>query len=324
MKIHDLLYGSFEIEDFLCELIHTAEVQRLKRIHQGGASYLVNPEWNVTRFEHSMGVMLLIRKLGGSLLEQAAGLLHDLSHTAFSHVVDFVLEHEEQNYHEEIFEEVFYSSKIPGILEKYGYSVHDLLPLAKWGILEQPLPGLCADRIDYTLRDMARYRELPSADIQCFLESLTIVDQSICLTSLPMAEWFTEVYYQEVLGFFLCAENAYGYAVLTEILKAALQEGIIRMEDFRTDDESLWAKIRSSASNRLSDLIESITKKVIEDPEQYDLHIKKKARIIDPPIMMKESCIPSSSLSGRIRSMNEEAIRKSEEGTYIRVLSYPR
>ena len=63
--------------------------------------------------------MLLIKKMGGSIEEQIAGLLHDVSHTAFSHVVDFVLDHPEENYHELIFNEVVRSSPIPQILEKY-------------------------------------------------------------------------------------------------------------------------------------------------------------------------------------------------------------
>jgi HD superfamily phosphohydrolase len=34
--------------------------------------------------------MLLVRRLGASLEEQIAALLHDVSHTAFSHVIDSV------------------------------------------------------------------------------------------------------------------------------------------------------------------------------------------------------------------------------------------
>ncbi|MGE7999734.1 hypothetical protein ACQKOF_13850 [Lysinibacillus sp. NPDC093190] len=49
MIISDYLYGEFEIDDVLVELILSKPVQRLKGIHQGGASYLVNSRWNVTR-----------------------------------------------------------------------------------------------------------------------------------------------------------------------------------------------------------------------------------------------------------------------------------
>ncbi len=100
MIIYDDIYGEFEVEKVLEELIFSDPVQRLKGIHQGGASYLVNQKWNETRLDHSIGVMLLIRKLGGSLEEQIAGLLHDVSHTAFSHVIDFVFENKEEDYHE--------------------------------------------------------------------------------------------------------------------------------------------------------------------------------------------------------------------------------
>ncbi|MEH6941868.1 HD domain-containing protein [Bacillus sp. JJ722] len=41
---------------------------------------MLNEKWNVTNFEHSKGVMLLIRILGGSVEEQVAGLLHDVSY----------------------------------------------------------------------------------------------------------------------------------------------------------------------------------------------------------------------------------------------------
>ena len=67
MKIIDSIYGNFNIEPIFKLLIDTKEVQRLKHIHQGGASYLINPKWNITRYDHSIGVMLFIRFLGGRL-----------------------------------------------------------------------------------------------------------------------------------------------------------------------------------------------------------------------------------------------------------------
>ena len=67
MRITDILYDEWQIDGVLEELIMSKPVQRLKGVHQGGASYLINEKWNVTRYEHSVGVMLLIRKLGGSL-----------------------------------------------------------------------------------------------------------------------------------------------------------------------------------------------------------------------------------------------------------------
>lgn len=88
---------------------------------------------------HSVGVMLLIKKLGGSLEEQIVGLLHDVFHTAFSHVIDFVLENKEEDYHEKIYDSVVKNSEIPTILAKYNLNYEDiLLDDTKWTLLEQP------------------------------------------------------------------------------------------------------------------------------------------------------------------------------------------
>ena len=123
--------------------------------------------------------MLLIRQLGG-LQEQVAGLLHDVSHTAFSHVVDVVLENEAEDYHEAIFMDVIKQSSIPAILEKYGYEVENILDTSRWSLLEQSAPALCADRIDYTLRDRYFYGNLALEDIQKFYRTYSFFRETVC------------------------------------------------------------------------------------------------------------------------------------------------
>ena len=100
-----------------------------------------------------MGVMLLLHKLGASVEEQVAGLLHDVPHTAFSHVIDFVFRTEKHNFHELHHERVIMGSEIQGILDKHGFDVKRILDEHKFPLLEKDLPDLCADRVDYTLRD---------------------------------------------------------------------------------------------------------------------------------------------------------------------------
>jgi HD superfamily phosphohydrolase len=82
-------------------------VQRLHGVLQHGITGLIGLTQPITRYEHSVGAMLLVRQLGGSLREQIAALLHDVSHTAFSHVIDYVLnDHDGQSYHDEMKETV--------------------------------------------------------------------------------------------------------------------------------------------------------------------------------------------------------------------------
>src|SRR5262245_37777798 len=100
MHYTDPIYGEVNItEPVLAVLLDTAVMQRLKGIMQHGISGLIGLTTPITRYEHSLGAMLLVQRLGGSLAEQIAALLHDTSHTAFSHVIDYVVDgHHEQSY----------------------------------------------------------------------------------------------------------------------------------------------------------------------------------------------------------------------------------
>ncbi len=98
--------------------------------------------------------MFLLKKYDASLEEQIAGLLHDVPHTAFSHVVDFVFgTGKHQGYHERFMKQVIYDSEIPSILEEHGIDVEEVLDESNFKLLERGVPDLCADRIDYFLRD---------------------------------------------------------------------------------------------------------------------------------------------------------------------------
>src|ERR1700735_4632442 len=88
----DTIYGSTIItEPVLIELINRSEaIKRLKYVNQYGVMKFIKPEDEYTRFQHSLGVLYLLRRFGASLAEQVMGLLHDVSHTAFSHIADYI------------------------------------------------------------------------------------------------------------------------------------------------------------------------------------------------------------------------------------------
>ncbi|WP_050613942.1 HD domain-containing protein [Bacillus testis] len=320
MNIYDELYGEYTIEPVLQRLIESKAVQRLKGIHQGGASYLVNPEWNVTRYEHSIGVMLLIRKLGGSLEEQIAGLLHDVSHTAFSHVVDLALDHPLEDYHERIFSSFINQWGIVDLLKDFGYDAEAiLLDDSQWPLLEQPLPLLCADRIDYTLRDMYRYGVITREEAIAFLENVMVNDGQICLKSIAAAEWFVETYYKEVIDFFMAPLNVYGYEILAGTLRAALRKGILAITDFEKEDEDILAILKESRDLDIQNKLQLLERTdIIEDDQDYQFHQKKKIRLIDPPVRCGQHLYPASRLSAKVAQMNKEAYEKSQKGVYIR------
>ena len=85
------------------ELINSQPFQRLKKINQYGVCEFIKkplcvkyPSIGYTRYEHSLGTLVIIIRYsdqeGLKLLKRViCGLLHDMSHTPFSHSLDILL-----------------------------------------------------------------------------------------------------------------------------------------------------------------------------------------------------------------------------------------
>ena len=103
---NDPVHGHMYFNPKLCDVIDTAQMQRLRELKQLGTSYYVFPGAAHNRFEHSLGTCHLAntvfesikrsapvgRSLGlnaeDKLCVQLAGLCHDVGHGPFSHVFD--------------------------------------------------------------------------------------------------------------------------------------------------------------------------------------------------------------------------------------------
>ena len=324
MIVSDILYGSFEVESVIEELISTKAVQRLKNIHMAGPAYLANPLWNETRYEHSIGVMLLIRKLGGSIEEQIAGLLHDISHTAFSHTVDIAMRIKEENYHELIKEKVIEQSDIVMILEKYGFISDTILfDDSKFFLLEKELPSLCADRLDYTLREVHRYFDVDLEEIHNFINSLVIKENEICVDTIMQAEWFVEMYNKIVLDFFYDPLNVISNTIMSDVISYAIKHDIFGEDELLLDDYQLYDVLSQTKDEfidaQLNRFNHPFKFKIVTKNDKYTMHLKTKPRIIDPMVYQGGLKVHSSHLSKKIFDIKSQAILKSGYGIYLMV-----
>ncbi|WP_449439206.1 HD domain-containing protein [Pedobacter steynii] len=265
--INDIFFDKVEVPGIFDDLINSAWVKRLGRIHQSGAIFLVNPNICHTRLEHSIGVMLLIRHLGGSELEQVAGLLHDISHTAFSHVGDYVFDNIEENYHEQVFEDVLCSSDIPEILSWHGYDIDQVIN-GTFNILEQAIPKLCADRLDYTLRDSYHAGLVSRKEVKDFIKHLSVEDGIIVIEKEEKAEWINNLYKKLINDVFNLPLHIYANRKLTELIKSGLQRNELVHDDLLKDDTYLLNKIRSTTFG-----YEGV--KAIKQQKGFDVFVKK-------------------------------------------------
>lgn len=325
MVIYDELYGAFEVAPVLKELIQTETFQRLKDIHMAGPAYLADSNWNETRYEHSLGVMLLIKKLGGSLEEQIAGLLHDISHTAFSHVVDYVFERPDEDYHERIKQKFLEDSEIEKILSRYNFNIEQLLYCASnWQLLEKEAPHLCVDRIDYTLREIHRYYKVPLNEIYDFLDELIFKSSELCVQSTNQAEWFVDQYYRIVVEFFYNPKNIYATEQLKKVLELALQKKVIIEENFLMAETQLLNRILNSEDPECHFLLEKINDlpqlAIVQENEKYDFSRKNKIRYVDPGIYRNGFVQPISRSSEKAKKKIAKTKQAIIKGQYIKVI----
>ena len=267
--------------------------------------------------------MLLIKMLGGSLKEQIAGLLHDVSNTAFSHVIDFALDNNEQDYHEIIFSEVVINSEIPDILKRYGYNYKDILmDEKKWTILERKAPKLCADRVDYTLRDMYKYGYTNKSEVDLFIKDICIVNGEIVVKSIDKAKLFLDLYYKEVVDFFMSPINAYAYDRLAKAIKLAINTNELHIKDILKTDNEVIEILKKSKNNDLLNLVNSLNSdiKIRINENKYDIHIKGKLRLIDPSVYINNKVFALSDLDYNVNEINNKVKDIINKGVYVEII----
>ncbi|MDJ0957324.1 MAG: HD domain-containing protein [Arenicellales bacterium] len=300
MQYDDELYGKVEItEPLLLDLIASDAMQRTKGISQHGITALLGITPSFSRFDHSVGAMLLVSRLGANVNEQVAALLHDISHTAFSHVIDFVFDdHTGQSYHEGKKEAFVANTDIPVILNRYGMDWREFMHEEQFSLLEQPSPALCADRLDYFLRDLEFLKLANSVEIRAVLESLEVVEGRIAVNDSNTARWLAYTFIEADRASWSSFREVGLYQLTAEAIKTANRYGFIGEADLWVSDEALWKKLESADHPEVRPWVKLITPgtRFTWNEEQPLFIVSTKVRSIDPAITDGNTVTPLSVL----------------------------
>lgn len=308
MRYDDTIYGAVEItEPVLLDLLKSGAMQRLTGISQHGVTALLGITPAFSRFDHSVGAMLLVRHLGASLEEQVAALLHDVSHTAFSHVIDFVFnDHSGQSYHEEKKEEFIAGSDLPAILNRHDMNWREFLDEEQFALLEQASPALCADRLDYFLRDLEFLGLANPKEISLVVKSLVVKDGKIAVNNPDAARWIAYTFIETDRASWSSFREVGLYQLTAEAIKAATQFGFICEADLWGTDKTLWDKLCAADHPGVRGLMNLITPgtRFTWDEVRPAFRVATKLRSIDPPVANGNVVTPLSELDpvfGRYR-----------------------
>lgn len=320
MYYDDPIYGSVQIEEpVLKSLITSGAMQRLKGVLQHGISGLIGITAPCTRFEHSVGVMLLVRRLGGSLEEQIAALLHDVSHTAFSHVIDYVYhDHNQQTYHEEIKQRFMRQTDLPEILEAHGYDWRSFVDETQFSLLEQPAPRLCADRVDYFLRDSLKLNLANAVDVDASLAHLAVHDGRIVMGEVAAAQWLAYTYIAADKASWANFREVGLYELTAQAIRRALQIGVVQETDFWATDEELWQQLHDTNDTEVQETLQLVHPETefVWDEDRPTFVVSTKLRSIDPDVVLDDNEVAPLSVVDRAFAAYRRAYHEQRGGLW--------
>jgi len=312
MIIKDKVYGKERIhERILLDLLSSKSLERLKGISQFGMPDEYYHRKNFSRYEHSIGVFVLLRKLGADLEEQVAGLLHDVSHTAFSHVIDWVIgDPTKEDYQDSIHQKIIRDSDIPKILTNHGLNYKSISNLEKFSLLEREPPHLCADRIDYTLRELEMERgKIFTQNLFCDLKN---IDGQIVFMHKNTAKIFATEYIRLQKEHWGGDQARARFYVLSNVLTKALNSKILSTEDFKKTDYEVLNKLNSSRNKEILKDLNLLKRELDVQESKNGIELKNKFRHIDPEIFLNESIIKLSEISKEYKRILDFEMNNSQ------------
>ncbi len=234
------VFGPLKLDKELFKIYNMKHMQRLKGVDQSGTPAYWDNIPKFSRLDHSLDVLWLVQHFGGDIKEQIAALVHDISHTAFSHVADIVFGI--PGYQDTIHEWFLQQTEIDRLICGLDLTGKDILPEnPEFKRLEQPLPDMCADRIAYNIHTALMLKIISESDVKEIINHLRFDDGKWCFTSRKVAKKFADIPLKLIKVLWCSSDDAVIYHITSLILKRAFQLQRITKEDmnFCTDQEIL-------------------------------------------------------------------------------------
>ena len=242
VSINDLKFPYIaDIPEPLKDIAEAPSIQRLRQIGMNcGCEYTSFPVFqrpgSYHRFDHSLGVALIVWRFTHDLRQAAAGLLHDIATPVFAHVVDFFrgdyLKQEETE--AGTLDCIKSDSRLMDTLTRWHLTVDDVCDYHRYPIADNDSPRLSADRLEYTLGNILHYGFGTRDCVAEILNDLTVItaedgqpeigfihrDTAVCFANLAL----------RCSRLYVSPEDRYSMQRLAEIIRLAFQNKVLTQD----------------------------------------------------------------------------------------------
>ena len=296
MNLWDIYHSN--IPDFMLEFLQTDSLQRLRNVGMNcGCEYTNFPIFrnieSYSRFDHSVGVGLIVWHFTGDVTQAVSGLLHDIATPAFAHVVDFLHnDHMRQECTESATEQVIRSSEsLRRVLMQYDLPVESVWDYHCYPIADNDTPKLSADRLEYTLSNAVNFRIITKDDAMRLFSDLIVglnevEEPEIMFNSADTAYVFANAALA-CSKIYVSDADRYAMESLALLLRDALVSGIISEKCLDLDEPTVIDKIlNSKLSHRWNRFCnyQEVNRVDGADSQAGALCVIAKKRCIDPYI----------------------------------------
>ena len=315
---------SEEFPNFLEEYIETPAMLRLDGISMfpgGDHTKILNIKNFNSRLKHSIGVALIVWNFTKDKKQTLAGLFHDISTPAFSHIVDFINgDYLNQESTEDLTKYMIENSKeIMQLLNRDGIKVEEVCDYHIYPIADNSTPMLSADRLEYTFSDGLEIEGIFDLDkINRIYKDLSVLKNEnneieLGFNNLEMAEEF--VHNANKLWLLISGGNEINFIMQfwTDYLKSSMNKGYIKEVNlYKMSEKEIIEKIKKQADREMVKILEkfqnaiSIGRSNIEIKDKYCVSVKAKKRYINPLVNNKDKAKRVTVLSCEAKKIIEE------------------
>ena len=290
------LYAS-EIPDFVRDACKTDALRRLRDVGMNcGCEYTDFPRFRdlapYSRFDHSLGVALIVWQHTHDKRQAMAGLLHDVATPVFAHVIDFLKgDYLAQEATEAGTEATIRASReLCAVLDKCGLTVDEVKDYHLYPVADNDSPRLSADRLEYSLGNMCNYGFADHGSVEALYRDIAVGtnefgETELVFTHLEQASAFAGLALK-CGKVYVCDEDRYAMQRLAEVLADALRMGVITSDDLGTTEPQVIAKLTANeAASQLWRAFRTLCATETADAAQPDgawRKIDAKKRYIDP------------------------------------------
>ena len=186
--------------------------------------------------------------------------------------------------------------------------------------MKNEIPDICADRLDYLLRDMLLLKRIDPKKVDDILSDLSVHNNKLVFTDKETAKYFAEEFIEMNKVFWATPLQVALFKILSDAIRMALSRNVISEADIFLTDNELYKKLEESRDEEITDILDLISNlSVIEDKKEYDIHIKSKVRYADPEILLDGKITRLSEIDNSFKKNMNNFLQEMSKGFFVRI-----